>query len=172
MDYFYRKIITLFLSSLCHCMPLIIHALWFQSGSYHSNQDYRTSYSTPEHFVSFYGWTVLVGLGRLLIADVSKATHSVGFLRTSDRLAAGTSTWQHTTLTRNRHQCPRQDSNPHSQQVSGRSPPPYIPRLLGPPPAAETSTWQHTTLTRDRHPCHRQDSNPQPQQVSGRSPNP
>jgi len=31
-----------------------------------------------------------------------------------------TSTWQHTTLTRDRHLCPRRDSNPWSQQPSGR----------------------------------------------------
>jgi len=39
------------------------------------------------------------------------APQSVGLLWTSDRLVAQTSTWQHT--------CPRWDSNPQSQQVSG-----------------------------------------------------
>jgi len=46
----------------------------------------------------------VVGLG-LLINEVSRS-HSVGFLRTSDRLVTKTSTWQHTTLTRDRHLCP------------------------------------------------------------------
>jgi hypothetical protein len=32
--------------------------------------------------------------------------------------------WQHTTLTRDRHPCPRRDSNPQSQQASGRRPMP------------------------------------------------
>jgi hypothetical protein len=40
--------------------------------------------------------------------------HSVGLLWTSDQLVAETSTWQHTTLTRDRHPCPRWNSNPQS----------------------------------------------------------
>jgi hypothetical protein len=40
--------------------------------------------------------------------------HSVGLLRTRDQLDAETSTWQHPTLTRDRHPCPRWDSNPQS----------------------------------------------------------
>jgi len=56
-------------------------------------------------------------------------THSdvpqlVGFLWTSDQLVAETSTWQHTTLTIDRHPCPRSDSNPQSQQASSRRPTP------------------------------------------------
>jgi hypothetical protein len=46
----------------------------------------------------------------------SDAPQSVGFLWTSGRLVAETSTWQHTTLTTDRHPRPRWDSNPHSQQ--------------------------------------------------------
>jgi hypothetical protein len=45
--------------------------------------------------------------------------HSVGLLWTRDQPVAETSTWQHTTLTRD-----RRDSNPQSQQVSGRRPTP------------------------------------------------
>jgi hypothetical protein len=47
---------------------------------------------------------------------------SVGLLWTRDQPVAETSTWQHTTLTRDRHPCPRQDSNPQSQQASGQRP--------------------------------------------------
>ena len=36
---------------------------------------------------------------------------SVGLLWTSDRLIAEACIWQHTTRTRNRHTCPRRDSN-------------------------------------------------------------
>jgi len=36
-----------------------------------------------------------------------------------DQLIAETSTWQHTTLTRDRHLCPQRDSNPRSQKSSG-----------------------------------------------------
>jgi hypothetical protein len=44
---------------------------------------------------------------------------SVGLLWTRDRPNPGTSTWQHRTLTRDRHPCPRKDSNPQAQQASG-----------------------------------------------------
>jgi len=48
--------------------------------------------------------------------------HSVGPLWTSDRPDAEYCIWQHTTHTRDRHACPRRDSNPQSQQASGRRP--------------------------------------------------
>ena len=47
------------------------------------------------------------------------APQSVGLFWTSDQLVAETSTWQHTTLTTDKYPCPRWDSNPRSQQVSG-----------------------------------------------------
>ena len=49
---------------------------------------------------------------------------SVGLLCTSDQPVAETSTWQHTTLTTDKLPCPRRDSNPQSQQASGRRPTP------------------------------------------------
>jgi hypothetical protein len=51
-------------------------------------------------------------------------THAVGLLWTSDQPVAGVSTSQQTTLTRDRHPCPRRDSNPQSQQASGHRPTP------------------------------------------------
>jgi hypothetical protein len=54
----------------------------------------------------------------------SDTPQSVGLLWTRDQSDAETSTWQHTTLTRDRHSCPRRDSNPQSQQASGRRPTP------------------------------------------------
>jgi hypothetical protein len=75
----------------------------------------------------------LVGQG-LLIVNASRShsdtSHLVGLLWTSDRSVAETSTWQHTTLTRDRHPCPRRDSNPQSQQASGCRPIPYTARPL------------------------------------------
>jgi len=50
----------------------------------------------------------------------SDTPHSAGNLWTSEQPDADTSTWQHTTLTRDRYQCSRRDSNPQSQQASGR----------------------------------------------------
>ena len=55
---------------------------------------------------------------------------TVGLLWTSDQLVAETSLWQHTTLTSNIH--PQRDSNPQSQQKSGRGPIPWTARQLGP----------------------------------------
>jgi hypothetical protein len=49
------------------------------------------------------------------------APRSVGLLWTSDQLVAETSTWQHTT---DKHPCRQWDSNPRSQQASGRRPTP------------------------------------------------
>ena len=69
----------------------------------------------------------------LLILEVSRShTHKdaaqfVGILWTSDQLLAETSTCQHTTL---KYPCPRWDSNPRSQQASGRRP--YTTRPVGP----------------------------------------
>jgi len=60
--------------------------------------------------------------------------HSVGLLYSSDQLVAETSTWLHTTLTTDRHPCSRWDSNPQSQQASGRRP---ILQTARPPGPAE-----------------------------------
>jgi hypothetical protein len=68
------------------------------------------------------GWQPLVGQG-LLIVEASRShsdtPHSLGLLWTSDLPVAHTSTWQHTTLKRDRDPCPRRDSNPQSQKASG-----------------------------------------------------
>jgi len=62
------------------------------------------------------------GLGRL-IPEVSRShtdtRQSVGNLWTSDQPDAETSSWQHTTLTGDIHQCRRRKSNPQSQIASG-----------------------------------------------------
>jgi hypothetical protein len=59
----------------------------------------------------------------LLITEASRshsdASRSVGLLCKSDQPDAETSTWQHTTLTRDRHPCPRWDSSPQFQQKRG-----------------------------------------------------
>ena len=49
---------------------------------------------------------------------------SVGLLWTSYQSVAETSTWQYTTLTTDKHPCLRWDSDPRSQQASGRRPTP------------------------------------------------
>jgi len=53
--------------------------------------------------VYFRGSTAVVGLG--LLVTVVSSSQSVGLLRKGDRLVTKTSTWQNTTLTRDRHLC-------------------------------------------------------------------
>jgi hypothetical protein len=64
----------------------------------------------------------------LVIIEASRShsdtPHSVWLLWTSDQPDAETATWQHTTLTRDRHPCPRRCSNPQSQQANGSRPTP------------------------------------------------
>jgi hypothetical protein len=63
-----------------------------------------------------------VGQGLLIVKASRSHTdtpHSVGLLWTSDRLDAEPSTWQHTTLRRDRHLFCRRNSNSESQQASG-----------------------------------------------------
>jgi len=55
------------------------------------------------------------------LRSLSDTPYSAGLFRTSDQLDAETSTWQHTTLTRDRHPCFRRDSNPRFRQASGCS---------------------------------------------------
>ena len=62
------------------------------------------------------------GTSRLHSLDTS---HSVGLWRI-DQPEAETSTWQRTTLTRDKYSCPRRDSNPQFQQANSRIPTPII----------------------------------------------
>ena len=89
---------------------------------------------TRMHIVlSFMAQQPIVSQGLIVGASRSHSDnpHSVGLLWISDRPEAETSTWQHTTLTTDRHPYPRWDSNPQSQQEGGRRYTPYTARLLG-----------------------------------------
>jgi hypothetical protein len=81
----------------------------------------------------FYGSAAPVGPD-FYILEVSRSYSDtpqyVGLLWTSDRSDTETSTWQHTTLTRGRHSCPRRDSNPKSQEANGRRPTPWTTQPL------------------------------------------
>jgi hypothetical protein len=57
---------------------------------------------------------------------------TIGFLWTSDQLYVETFPWRRTTLKRDRHPCPRRDSNPQCQQGSGHRLRPPTARPLGP----------------------------------------
>jgi hypothetical protein len=69
-----------------------------------------------------------LGLRYELPLSHSDTRHSVELLWTSDRPAAETSAWQHTSLTRERHPCFRRDSHLQSQEASDRRPTPLTPR--------------------------------------------
>ena len=76
-------------------------------------------------FFFFYrGATALVGSGLLIIEDLR--SHS----DTPNYPPAETSSRQHITLTRDGQPSPRRDSNPQSQQASGRRPTPQTARPL------------------------------------------
>ena len=66
-------------------------------------------------------WVMASSFLRFLDHTHNDAPQSVGLPWTSDQLVAETSTWQHTTLTTDKLLCSRWDSNPRSQQASGRS---------------------------------------------------
>jgi hypothetical protein len=55
----------------------------------------------------------------------------LGLLWTSDRPVAWTSTWNDTTLSRDRNLCLRQDSNPQCQQANGHRSTPYTACPVG-----------------------------------------
>jgi len=86
----------------------------------------------PPHlwcFVPIPGHGIPYGASR---SDSLDPPSSVGPFWTSDQPNAETSTWQHTTLTMDKHPCPRRDSNPQAQQESDRRPTPSTARPLGP----------------------------------------
>ena len=68
----------------------------------------------------------------LLVINASRShtdtPYSVGLLWTSDQPDAEIYTRQHTTQRRDRHPCPRRNSNQESQQVCGTSDPRFRPR--------------------------------------------
>jgi hypothetical protein len=109
--YFYFSFNTL----LVHLYPNIFY-IWHQ---FH----YNYTHDIPCKYFFPMARQPLGGLGRLIIEASRSHTdtpHSVGLLWTSDQLVSETSTWQHTTLTTDRHPCPTRDSNPYSQQANGR----------------------------------------------------
>jgi hypothetical protein len=65
-------------------------------------------------------------------SSITHTPHSLWHLWTHDQPVIETSTWQHTTATRDRHQFLRWDSNPQSQQARGHRPRPLAPRPMGP----------------------------------------
>ena len=95
-------------NAIYYCLYINVYSHWLRSFFYHVA-------------------TTLEGQGLLIVVDSrshSDTPYSIGLLWTSYQPDAETSAWQHTTLTRDSHPCPRRDSNPQSQQASGCRPTP------------------------------------------------
>jgi len=63
--------------------------------------------------------------------DHTQTPLSIGLLWTSDRPVTETCTRLHTTLKRDKHPCPRRDTNPQSHQAISRRPTPQNARPPG-----------------------------------------
>jgi hypothetical protein len=74
----------------------------------------------PPSWYNSLWWAWACSLPRLRGHAQLDTLHTVALICTNDQPDAESSTWQHTTLTRDRQPCLRQDSNPQSQQTSGR----------------------------------------------------
>jgi len=95
----------------------------FFSKSYSFNTKFHFMLRALESMISFL-WrcdpTRVMASPFTRFLDHTQRRTAVGrtLLCTSDHLVAETSTWQHTTLTTDKHPCSRWDSNPQSQQAS------------------------------------------------------
>ena len=69
--------------------------------------------------ISFLTRRPLLVQGLIFFETHSDTRHSVGLPWMREYPFAQNSTWQHTTLKRERYPCPRRDSNPQSQQANG-----------------------------------------------------
>jgi hypothetical protein len=85
--------------SSCHCS---LNLVLFRFASFRSHSP-------------FYLLTVRVNVIYFHLMPLRHTPQSAGLLWTRDRPVAEISTWQHTTLTRDKHTYPRWDSNPRSQ---------------------------------------------------------
>ena len=94
---------------LLYLLPWCISPWWARAslGLHDHTQTRPVSVIGPPHSWGFY-------------ITINDAPQSVGLLWTSDRYVPQTYTLQHTTFTIDKHLCLRCDSNPQSQQVSGR----------------------------------------------------
>jgi len=118
LDYCYRWNNYVSLSALC--VPKPVTPIWFQRLNL---QSWKWVYETCEPYILYHNATATVGQGHLIIEDSwshSDTQQSVGLLWTSDHPDAEISTWQHTTITTDKYPFPQRDSNPQSQQASGR----------------------------------------------------
>jgi hypothetical protein len=112
-------------------IPQLLYRLRHQSGifwipprtSVTNYNSIATITSESFELVYFFLWLKAPVESGFLVMKASRSntyTQSIGLLRTSDPPDVEICNWQHKTLSRNRHQCPRRDSNPRFQQASCR----------------------------------------------------
>jgi len=82
-------------------------------------------------YSSLYSITNVTWYSPLPHHGTTAQSQSVWLLWTNDQPNAETSTWQHTTLTRDRHTCHWQDLNLQSHKVSSCRPTPWTTQPLG-----------------------------------------
>ena len=112
------------------CINIILTRLLLQNFTYFKCPVSRAPLYTLQFFQRGGGATAPPPKWARASSFTNDASQSVGLLWTSNQLVAETSTLQHTTLTTNTH-AHRWDSNPQSQQASGRRPTPKTSRPLG-----------------------------------------
>jgi hypothetical protein len=93
----------------------------FLRGQFHPSSPWRDSLQ----------WARASSVSGLHDYNQGDTPHTVGLLWTSDEPEADTSTWHLTTLTRDRHPCPRRNSNPQTQHASERRPTTQTARTPG-----------------------------------------
>jgi len=131
-------LLTIFMKEFLDCLALKLKVLWYLERSVTTPPQTRRHIPIGHHkrdpgTISYIGSTVLMSQGPIIVevphthSDTSKSVES---LWTSDRPVAGTTTWQHTSLTRQRHSFPRWDSNPKSRQANGLRSMPWNSRPL------------------------------------------
>ena len=118
---------TTALFSLCFSLSLSLH--WNQQSTEYSISQWTGQiewYVRNASSDTFFYWspvTKVIWYGSSFMRFLD-APQSAGHLWTSGQFVAETSTWQHTTLTTDKRPCLRWDSNPRTQQASGRRPTP------------------------------------------------
>ena len=104
----------------CYCITITFPTKWFVS----------TGLQLDIIPLIYYVSAQFSSMAREFLGDQSILTleasrsYTEGIPRTSEQSEAENSTWQHTLCTRDRHLCPRRDSNPQSPQARGHRPTP------------------------------------------------
>ena len=104
--------------------PAIPSSEWQHTAWYSKSKKFYIAFTDASNSQWSLTRTLHFPVGSLLSRFRDHTPHSVGLLWTRDQPDADTSTWQHTPLARDKHPCPRRDSNPQAQQSSGRRPTP------------------------------------------------